>query len=64
MTDEAQGLKTALKFNYNREFRKKHEVAQVTAQLQGQVKLANLSRKHEHEMLNELQRRGQAIRDD
>ena len=39
----------------NREFRKKkrkkkHEIAQVTAQLQAHVKVANLSRKHKNEM--------------
>ena len=38
----------------------KHKIAQVTVQLQAQVK----SRKQKTEMFNELQIRGQAIRDD
>ena len=45
-------------------FGKKHDIAQVEAQLQAQVKEANLSRKHKNYMLNELQIRGQAFRDD
>ena len=36
--------------NNIREFREKHEIAQVKAQLQAQVKVANLSRKHKNEM--------------
>ena len=34
--------------NNIREFREKHEIAQVKAQLQAQVKVANLSRKHKN----------------
>ena len=39
------------------------EVDQVTTQLQAQVRVANLSRKHKNEMFIEIQIRGQAIRD-
>ena len=45
-------------------FGKKHEIAQVTAQLQAQVKVANPGQKHKKEMFNELQIRSQAILDD
>ena len=34
--------------------KKKHEIAQVTAQLQAQVEEANLSQKHKNEMYNKL----------
>ena len=35
-------------------FGRKHEIAQVTAQLQAQVEVANLSRKHKNEMLKRI----------
>ena len=35
-------------------FGKKHEIAQVKAQLQAQVEVANLSRKHKNEMLKRI----------
>ena len=50
--------------NINREFRKKHAIAQVKAQIQAQVKVANPSRNTKMKGLNELQLRGQAFRDD
>ena len=49
---------------YKRVSGKKHEIFQVKAQLQAQAKVAYLSQKYQNEMADELQIRGQAIRDD
>ena len=48
----------------NREFWKKHEIAEVKAQPQARVKVANLSRNTKRKCLKVLQIRGQAFRDD